>query len=449
MINEEYKIRLCKTLLGVSPSRGGLTVVELKQGLSSLNNLCNNTPDIYEKEICRNLRKCQRDSRGNKKTLRKDDLLKCLRPHAGVLKGSPIEAEVGLAPYDILEEKVFKLSKDPQARFKIKAYQAKAVNMSLDQYDRELASNLLNAIENVQDRRKAHGLDPLVFGLTTKKSVKKQEHPKSVKTKQVQSKKVKVVSAPKKPQPLHEDSLKTKFKVGDLVMWRINIVYGRGEIEKSLSSIRQKINTLRKLSELGIARSRLTPNTMPLPDGWEAVYDLDKKKYYYWNKIDNTSSFDPPPLELDDLERKEKELLDRLEKKRYIPDKLNQIRYGEIISRNGTDYEVKRIEEPSREQKGIRRKSIRVQNKTGKPYNHGRALKEREEKVNLIFDRAEKEQGLETLTSHFGSLQREPGAVQYRSGMPPLIGEGYKHQQDEKVGLMKEKNLLSISHLRE
>ena len=26
-----------------------------------------------------------------------------------------------------------------------------------------------------------------------------------------------MVSAPKKPQPLHEDSLKTKFKVGDLV----------------------------------------------------------------------------------------------------------------------------------------------------------------------------------------------------------------------------------------
>ena len=169
-LSDSFKTGLAKTLLGVKPANGGLTVDGLKKGLTRLNDTSRKDTKMYYQPAFRQTRRLQNKRKVT--TLKKDDLLKCLRPH---VKISPmLKAEMGLAPLTETEQKVFKLAKDKKLAYKWKAYTARLQKKpDLDNYGREIYLNdrdcnkrieileLLVAIRDIQVRRKKNGIKAL------------------------------------------------------------------------------------------------------------------------------------------------------------------------------------------------------------------------------------------------------------------------------------------------
>ena len=171
-LSDSFKTSLAKTILGAKPANGGLTVDGLKKGLTRLNDTSQKDTKMYYQPAFRQTRRLQNKRKVS--TLKKDDLLKCLRPH---VKISPmLKAEMGLAPLTETEQKVFKLAKDPKLAYKWKAYTTRLQKTpDLDHYGREIYLNVLDsdkrieilellvAIRDIQARRKKNGIKVLTL----------------------------------------------------------------------------------------------------------------------------------------------------------------------------------------------------------------------------------------------------------------------------------------------
>ena len=158
MFSKTYENSLEKTLLGVGPSKGGLSVSQLKTGLTRLNQASEKDKKLYYHKSCRKTRQIQGKRRVN--TLKKEDLLKCLKPHVTI---SPrLKADLGLEPYTEMEQKVIQLSKDSKLNYKWKAYVNRLKKPYTGHWEDEEPQfqvlELLTAMKNIQSRRKAHSL---------------------------------------------------------------------------------------------------------------------------------------------------------------------------------------------------------------------------------------------------------------------------------------------------
>lgn len=153
--SEEYSDRLTRTYLGVGPSFGGLSVPELRTGLNSLLRSCKTLKNKTRADSI-NCYKTARGLEGVKtSTLKKNQLLEQLKPYRRDVKR--IKVEVGLAPKNYLEEKVFKLEKDPKLKYKVQAY--KAADWSTK--NGTVISDLIEDIVRIEGRRKKYGLPSL------------------------------------------------------------------------------------------------------------------------------------------------------------------------------------------------------------------------------------------------------------------------------------------------
>jgi hypothetical protein len=156
--SKTFNDSLGKTLLGVGPSKGGLSVVQLKEGLSNLNKASEKDAKLYYQKASRTTRRVQGKRRVN--TLKKNDLLQCLKPHVTI---SPrLKADLGLEPYTQVEQKAFQLSKDSKLNYKWKSYMDRINTPYTGDWQEEEPKfqvlELLTAITNIQSRRKAHSL---------------------------------------------------------------------------------------------------------------------------------------------------------------------------------------------------------------------------------------------------------------------------------------------------
>ena len=152
---KEYSDRLTKTFLGVPPSKGGLGVPELRTGLNSLLRSCKTLKNKTRADSI-NCYKTARGLEGVKtSTLKKNQLLEQLKPYRRDVKR--IKVEVGLAPKNYLEEKVFKLEKDPKLKYKVQAYKAADWSTNND----TVISDLVEAVIRIEERRQTYGMPSL------------------------------------------------------------------------------------------------------------------------------------------------------------------------------------------------------------------------------------------------------------------------------------------------
>ena len=102
---EEYSRRLVKTFLGVGPSKGGLSVPELKTGLNCLLKSYKTIKKSRAESInCNRTAYLLRDVKVS--TLKKAQLLEHLKPYRRDI--NRIKVNVGISPKDEMERKVLR-----------------------------------------------------------------------------------------------------------------------------------------------------------------------------------------------------------------------------------------------------------------------------------------------------------------------------------------------------
>ena len=161
----EYSKRLTKTYLGVGPSKGGLSVPELRTGLNSLQKSCKTLKNKSRADSI-NCGKTARNLKGTKvSSLKKAGLLKQLKPYIRDIRQTKVD--IGLAPFDEMEQKVLKLEKDPKLKYKARHYKNKKYTgeqryhgYSYFDYSTD-TTELKKSIARIQSRRQAHGLPSL------------------------------------------------------------------------------------------------------------------------------------------------------------------------------------------------------------------------------------------------------------------------------------------------
>lgn len=159
---EEYSRRLVKTFLGVGPSKGGLSVPELKTGLNHLLKSYKTIKKSRADSInCNRTAYLLRDVKVS--TLKKTQLLEHLKPYRRDI--NRIKVEIGIAPADEMEQKVLRLVKDPKLKYKACHYKEKEFTNErhyghFHYYNTDTAE-LKRAIARIHRRRTEHGLPSL------------------------------------------------------------------------------------------------------------------------------------------------------------------------------------------------------------------------------------------------------------------------------------------------
>ena len=98
-------------------------------------------------------------------SLKKDGLLEQLKPYIRDIRQTKVD--IGLAPFDEMEQKVLKLEKDPKLKYKARHYKNKKYTgerryhgYSYFDYSTDTAE-LKKSIMRIESRRQAHGLKSL------------------------------------------------------------------------------------------------------------------------------------------------------------------------------------------------------------------------------------------------------------------------------------------------
>jgi len=159
---EEYSRRLVKTFLGVPPSKGGLSVPELKTGLNHLLRSYKTIKKSRADSInCYRTAHLLRDVKVS--TLKKKELLEHLKPYRRDI--NRIKVEIGIRPRDEMERKVLGLVKDPKLKYKACHYKAKEFTnerwYGRFHYYNTDTTELKKAITRIHSRREAHGIHQL------------------------------------------------------------------------------------------------------------------------------------------------------------------------------------------------------------------------------------------------------------------------------------------------
>ena len=151
---EEYSRRLTRTFLGVGPSKGGLSVPELKTGLNSLLRSYKTIKKTRGESI--NCYNTARSLDGVKvSSLKKQELLAHLKPYRRYINQTKVE--IGIAPADGMEKKVLRLEKDPKLKYKAQAYKAADWSTNND----TVISDLVEAVIRIEERRQTYGMPSL------------------------------------------------------------------------------------------------------------------------------------------------------------------------------------------------------------------------------------------------------------------------------------------------